>query len=46
MVDINEVAENIYLIDEQLCSILKWGSAYLFNEEKKAGSLTEPMEER
>lgn len=36
MVDINEVAENIYLIDEQLYSIPKWGSAYLLNEEKKA----------
>ena len=36
MVDINEVAENIYLIDAQLYSIPKWGSVYLLNEEKKA----------
>ena len=36
MVDIKEVAENIYLIDDQLYSIPKWGSVYLINEEKKA----------
>ena len=36
MVDINEVAENIYMIDERLYSISEWGSAYLINEEKKA----------
>ena len=36
MVDINEVAENIYMIDDQLYSIPKWGSVYLINEEKKA----------
>ncbi len=36
MVDINEVAENIYMIDERLYSIPEWGSAYLINEEKKA----------
>ena len=36
MVDINEVAENIYLIDNRLFSIPKWGSTYLLNEEKKA----------
>ncbi len=36
MVDVNEVAENIYLIDAQMYSIPKWGSAYLINEEKKA----------
>ena len=36
MVDIKEVAENIYLIDNQLYSIPKWGSVYLINEEKKA----------
>jgi len=36
MVDITEVAQNIYLIDNQLYSIPKWGSVYLINEEKKA----------
>jgi len=36
MVDIKEVAENIYLIDDQLYSIPEWGSVYLINEEKKA----------
>ena len=36
MVDINEVAENIYMIDDQLYSIPKFGSVYLLNEEKKA----------
>ena len=36
MVDVKEVAENIYLIDNQLLSIPKWGSVYLINEEKKA----------
>jgi len=36
MVDIKEVAENIYLIDNQFCSIPEWGSVYLINEEKKA----------
>lgn len=36
MVDINEVAENIFMIDDQLYSIPKWGSVYLINEEKKA----------
>lgn len=36
MVDVKEVAENIYLIDNQLYSIPKWGSVYLINEEKKA----------
>jgi len=36
MLDINEVAENIYLIDEQLYSIPKFGCVYLLNEEKKA----------
>ncbi len=35
MVDINEVAENIYMIDDQLYSIPKWGSVYLLNEERK-----------
>ena len=35
MVDINEVAENIYMIDDQLYSIPKFGSVYLLNEEKK-----------
>ncbi len=36
MVDVSEVAENIYLIDDQLYSIPKWGSIYLINEEGKA----------
>jgi len=36
MVDINEVAENIYLIDNQLLSIPKMGCVYLLDEEKKA----------
>ena len=36
MVDIKEVAENIYLIDNQLYSIPEWGSVYLVNEAKKA----------
>jgi len=36
MVDIKEVAENIYLIDDQLYDIPKWGSVYLIDEEKKA----------
>jgi len=36
MVDVDEVAENIYLIDDHVCSIPKLGSVYLLNEEKKA----------
>ncbi len=36
MADIAEVAENIYLIDDQLFSIPRWGSVYLLNEERKA----------
>lgn len=36
MVDIKEVVENIYLIDNQLYAIPKWGSVYLIKEEKKA----------
>lgn len=36
MVDIKEVAQNIYMIDDRLYSIPKWGSVYLINEEKKA----------
>jgi len=36
MVDVDEVAENIYLIDDQICSIPKLGGVYLLNEEKKA----------
>ena len=36
MVGINEVAENIYLIDNHLFSLPKWGSVYLLNEENKA----------
>lgn len=34
-VDVSEVAENIYMVDAQLCSIAKLGSVYLLNEEKK-----------
>ncbi|MFC2065999.1 MBL fold metallo-hydrolase [Chloroflexota bacterium] len=33
---VSEVAENIYLIDDQLYSIPQYGSVYLINEEKKA----------
>ncbi len=36
MVDITEVAENIYMIDNQLFSVPKFGSVYLVNEDKKA----------
>ena len=36
MVDVDEVAENIYLIDDQVCSIPKMGSVYLLDEERKA----------
>lgn len=36
MVDIGEVAENIYLIDNQIYSLMGWGSIYLINEDKKA----------
>ena len=36
MVNINEVADNIYLIDDHLYSIPKFGSVYLLNEERKA----------
>lgn len=36
MVDIIEVAENIYLIDNQLYSVPEWGSTYLLKEEKTA----------
>jgi len=36
MVDIKEVAENIFLIDDQLYEIPKWGGVYLINEERKA----------
>ena len=36
MVDINEVAENICMIDNHLYSIPKFGSVYLLNEERKA----------
>jgi len=34
MVDINEVAENIYMIDDQLYSIPKFGATYLLDEKK------------
>ena len=36
MVDIKLIAENIFMIDDHLYSIPKWGSVYLVNEEKKA----------
>jgi glyoxylase-like metal-dependent hydrolase (beta-lactamase superfamily II) len=36
MVDVKEVVEKIYLIDNKLYSIPKWGSVYLINEERKA----------
>lgn len=36
MADVDEVAENIYLIDDQLFSIPRMGSVYLLNEEGKA----------
>ena len=36
MVDITEVAENIYRLDSQLYSMPKWGSVYLINEARKA----------
>jgi glyoxylase-like metal-dependent hydrolase (beta-lactamase superfamily II) len=36
MVDVEEVAENIYMIDDRVCSISKLGSVYLLDEEKKA----------
>lgn len=42
MVDINEVAENIYMIDDQLYSISNWGSVYLLNEERKTLIESEP----
>ncbi len=36
MVHVEEVAENIYLIDNRLFNIPKWGSVYLINETEKA----------
>ena len=36
MVDVIEVGENIYMIDDQVCSVPRMGSVYLINEEKKA----------
>jgi glyoxylase-like metal-dependent hydrolase (beta-lactamase superfamily II) len=36
MVYIKEVAQNIFLIDNHLYSIPRWGSVYLINEAKKA----------
>ena len=35
MVDINEVADKIYLIDDHLYSIPKFGSVYLLNNEER-----------
>ena len=36
MVDVTEVAENIYMMDDRLYSIPKFGSVYLLNEDRKA----------
>jgi len=36
VVEVSNVAENIYMIDDQLYSIPKYGSVYLINEERKA----------
>jgi len=36
MVDIKEVAENIYCIDDEVYGVKGWGSVYLINEEGKA----------
>jgi len=36
MVDIREVAENVYLIDNEVYGVKGWGSVYLLNEERKA----------
>ncbi|UCD08378.1 MAG: MBL fold metallo-hydrolase [Dehalococcoidales bacterium] len=36
MADISNVAENIYMIDNRLFSIPKWGSVYLLDETEKA----------
>ena len=36
MVDIIEVGENIYQMDDRLYGITGWGSVYVINEEKKA----------
>jgi glyoxylase-like metal-dependent hydrolase (beta-lactamase superfamily II) len=36
VVDISEVAENIYMIDNHVYSLIGWGSTYLINEDKKA----------
>ncbi len=36
MVDVFEVAENIYMIDNRLLNIPKWGCVYLLNEDRKA----------
>ncbi|MBI4186708.1 MAG: MBL fold metallo-hydrolase [Chloroflexi bacterium] len=36
MVDISEVAENIYMIDNRLYSIPEFGSTYLLDEDRKA----------
>ena len=36
MVDIKEVAENVYMMDNRLYGIPQWGSIYLINEDRKA----------
>jgi glyoxylase-like metal-dependent hydrolase (beta-lactamase superfamily II) len=35
MVGVDEIAKNIYMIDDQLSFMPRWGSVYLINEEKK-----------
>lgn len=36
MVDVSQIGDRLYLIDNQLLSIPKWGAVYLLDEEKKA----------
>ena len=36
MAEVTRVAENIYMIDNRLFSLPRWGSVYLINEAKKA----------
>ena len=42
MVDVSEVGKNIYMIDDELFSIPKWGSVYVIDEEIKAVVETGP----
>lgn len=46
MVDVTGIAENIYMIDNQLFSIPQWGSVYLINEDKKVLVDTGPTTSR